>query len=202
MSLPLERAMHPDTLMAYEMNGYSLPPEHGFPLRAVVPGWFGMTSVKWLSGIRVLDHAYVGYHQTSYYVFVQDGVADDEPKERVTSLRVKSLISTPARGDYLMIGTNSIRGVAWSGHGPVTKVEISTDNGHSWHLTRLTGSESPHSWQQWEYVWEASQPGNYLIRARATDQQGNTQPDRAAWNFRGFANNAIHVVPAVVQRNS
>ena len=108
MSLPMEKALHPDTILAYQMNGETLPAEHGFPLRAIVPGWFGMTSVKWLQNIRVLDSAFAGFHQTSYYVFVQTGANGGGLNERVTSLRVKSLISHPARGQYVSAGLVSI----------------------------------------------------------------------------------------------
>lgn len=199
MSLPMEKALHPDTILAYEMNGATLPAEHGFPLKAIVPGWFGMTSVKWLRTIRVLDHAFVGFHQTSYYVFVQEGANGNGPHERVTFMRVKSLISQPARGQYISTGRVSIEGVAWSGNGAVEKVDVSTDDGKSWHPAQVARSASPYAWQQWKYIWDADTPGNYLVRARATDSKGDTQPAQAPWNFRGFANNAIHVVPVVIQ---
>ena len=199
MSLPMEKALHPDTLLAYEMNGESLPGEHGFPLRAVVPGWFGMTSVKWIKSIQVLDHAFVGYHQTSYYVFVPEGATGDRPNERVTSLRVKSLISHPVRGQYVTAGRVTIEGMAWSGNGPIDKVEISTDDGKSWQEAQIRPSPSPYAWQPWKYTWEANSPGNYLVRSRATDLKGDTQPVQTLWNFRGFANNAIHVVPVIVR---
>ncbi len=199
MSLPMEKALHPDTILAYEMNATTLPQSHGFPLRAIVPGWFGMTSVKWLKSIRVLDHAFVGFHQTSYYVFVQEGATRDAPPERVTSLRVKSLITNPVRGQYVPPGQRTIEGVAWSGNGPIEKVEVSTDNSQSWHRAEVNPSTSPYAWQQWTYAWDANKPGNYLIRARATDVKGDSQPTQFEWNFRGFANNAIHVVPVIVR---
>ena len=202
MSLPMEKALHPDTLLAYEMNGDTLPDEHGFPLRAVVPGWFGMTSVKWIKSIQVLDHAFVGYHQTSYYVFVPEGATGDQPNERVTSLRVKSLISHPVRGQYVTAGQVMIEGMAWSGNGPIDKLEISTDDGKSWQEARVKPSPSPYAWQSWKYTWEANTPGNYLVRSRATDLKGDTQPAQTQWNFRGFANNAIHVVPVIVRPKS
>ncbi|MFQ6030250.1 MAG: sulfite oxidase [Dehalococcoidia bacterium] len=197
-SLPLGKAMHPDTLLAYEMNGEPLTPEHGFPLRLVVPGWFGMGSVKWLVNIRVLEHPFQGFHQTRYYVFVEEGDDDTGPKERVTSMRVKSLINWPGRGSYLPPGRHLVRGVAWSGEGPVVRVKISTDNGTTWHTTALESSQSPYSWQHWEFEWEANQPGYFMVRSRATDTKGNVQPEQAEWNFRGFGNNAIHAVPVTI----
>lgn len=199
MSLPMEKALHPDTILAYDMNGESLSPEHGYPLRAVVPGWFGMTSVKWLTGIRVLKEPFWGFHQSDYYVYVNEGLDDGAPKERVTSLQVKSFVTWPGRGQYLPTGRHEIRGNAWAGHGPVTKVEVSTDDGSTWEQASLEDSESPYAWRQWTFDWEASQPGFYLVRARATDQLGNVQPMKAQWNFRGFANNSIHAVPVRIR---
>lgn len=199
MSLPMDKALDPDTLLAWEMNGELLAAEHGFPLRAVVPGWYGMTSVKWLSSIRVLDRPFQGFHQTRYYVFVEEGVENGLPKERVTSMKVKSFITSPSRGQILSVGRHDIRGVAWSGQTPVSRVEISTDDGHSWQPAFLEESESPRSWCRWAFVWEAHRPGYYLLRARATDQEGNIQPAKARWNFRGFANNSIHTVPVQVR---
>jgi hypothetical protein len=114
-------------------------------------------------------------------------------------MRVKSLITAPGRGEALPTGVNSIRGVAWSGTGPVLQVEVSVDNGQTWNYAQVQKAASPYAWQQWEYRWEVNQPGYYLLRARATDAQGNTQPEQAPWNFRGFANNSIHVVPVQVR---
>lgn len=199
MSLPMEKALDDDTLLAYEINGEPLTPEHGYPLRLLVPGWFGMASVKWLSRISVLDHPFQGYHQSSYYVFLDEGKDDGVPKERVSSMRVKSLITWPGRGEVLEPGIHQVRGVAWSGHGAVDRLEVSTDGGQSWQLADLGKSVSPYSWRSWQYRWEAPEPGHFLIRARATDAEGNVQPERAGWNFRGFANNSIHVVPVIVQ---
>ncbi len=199
MSLPMEKALHPDTLLALEMNGERLAPEHGYPVRAVVPGWYGMVSVKWLSKIRVLNRSFKGYHQSDYYVFVQEGVENGLPKERVTSMLVKSLISQPGRGESLSIGHQKVRGVAWSGQGPISQVEVSTDNGRTWRPAQVEASASPYAWQKWEYNWHADKPGYFLIRARATDRIGNVQPDQFSWNFRGFANNSIHVVPVLLR---
>ena len=131
-SLPMEKALHPDTMLAYEMNGESLSVEHGYPLRAVVPGWFGMASVKWLTGIRVVKEPFWGFHQSDYYVYVNEGLDDGPPRERVTTMQVKSFVTSPGRGQYLPVGHHESRGNAWAGHGPVTKVEVSTDDGATW----------------------------------------------------------------------
>ena len=118
---------------------------------------------------------------------------------RVSSLQVKSLVTWPSRGEILTTGSHEIRGMAWSGQGPVAKVEVSTDDGRTWHLANLEESASPYAWRQWTSSWDASQPGYFLIRARATDQMGNLQPVKAKWNYRGFANNSIHAVPVQVR---
>ncbi len=198
MSLPLDKALDADTLLAYEMNGETLTPAHGFPLRAIVPGWYGMTSVKWLISIRVLDQPYQGFHQSRYYVFVKEGVKDDGPQERVSSMKVKSLITWPERGQKVPTGRHVIRGIAWSGQGPVIRVEVSIDNGLTWQPAKVNESGSRFAWQQWKFDWDASQIGYFLIRVRATDSGGNCQPKQFDWNFRGFANNSIHAVPVEV----
>ena len=196
MSVPLDKAWHPDTLIVYEMNGEVLSPEHGYPIRMVVSGWYGMASVKWLTRIQVLDHSFQGHHQSQSYVFVKEGDSADSPKEPVTSMLVKSLITWPSRGQVLPTGSHLIRGVAWSGQAPVSSVEVSTEfEGQTWHSAKLLGPGSPYAWQQWEYQCQISRPGYYVIRARATDAKGDTQPLHAEWNFRGIGINSIHAVP-------
>src|SRR5580704_6435421 len=169
MSLPLEKALHPDTLLVYRMNGDVLPPEHGYPVRLIVPGWYGMASVKWLTNIRLLDKPFRGFHESDYYVYVAEGETGASPGERVTTMLVKSLITWPSRGGFIPTGSHRVRGVAWSGLGPVSRVEVSTDNGRSWHAAALDASRSSFAWQQWEFQWQVGKPGHYLIRARAID---------------------------------
>lgn len=199
MSLPIAKAMEDDVILAYEMNGEPLTPEHGFPLRLLVPGWYGMASVKWLKRIEVIDYAFKGFHQTEYYVYTNEGAYDGHERERVTSMRVKSFVLSHTRGQALASGKHNIHGVAWSGEGHVTKVEVSTDDGKTWAVARLDESESPYSWQKWRFDWNADQPGYYLLRSRATNANGDCQPMNAPWNFRGFANNSIHAVPVTVR---
>ena len=203
MSIPLEKALVLDSILAYEMNGQRLLPEHGFPIRAIVPGWYGMTSVKWLMGVSSLTKPHGGFHEADYYVYVPEGSTDGAgngagPK-RVTSMAVKSLITWPTRGLTVSAGAHTIRGMAWSGEGPISGVEVSVDNGATWRPARVKKSKSSYAWQKWEFVWEAAQPGHFLVRARATDVNGRIQPDKADWNFRGFANNSIHAVPVTVK---
>ena len=202
MSVPLEKALHPDTILAYRMNGEVLGPSHGYPVRLVVPGWYGMASVKWLAKIQVIDQDFEGFHQNDYYVYVAEGGADQAMGGRVMATRVKSLISWPSRGDLVGTGSHIVRGVAWSGEGSVTRVEVSADDNRTWHEASVQDAQSPYAWHNWEYIWEATYPGYYLIRARATDSQGNVQPLYALWNFRGYAVNSVHVVPVTVRASS
>jgi len=198
MSVPLEKLMEPDTILAYEINGEALPKDHGFPLRLLVPGWYGMASVKWLTKITVMDHPNGGFHEMDYRIYpATDGITDAQ-KERVTSLKVKSLISTPTKGSIVSPGLHKIKGVAWSGDGSITKVEVSTDDDRTWHSAKLEEPCGTYSWQHWEYDWEATCLGHSLLRSRATDSQGNVQPMLAQWNFRGYQVNSIHSVPITV----
>ena len=193
-SLPLEKALHPDTLLAYEMNGEELPFDHGFPLRLVVPRWYGMASVKWLTRINVLDQAFDGFFQQRRYVMINEGPENTPEREPVTGLKVKSLIASPRHGEVVRPGQSTIRGFAWSGDGEITRVEVSLDGGRHWQDSTLLGESDPNAWRQWEFVWEASHPGHFIFMARATDSSGNTQPNNIAWNFRGYANNAVHTI--------
>ncbi len=198
MSIPLDKVLHEDTLLVLEMNGEALTQHHGFPVRLLVPGWYGMASVKWLTDIRVLDRPFRGFHENDYYVFVPEGETGNSLGERITSIRVKSLITWPRRGGVVPIGAHKIRGMAWSGAGPITQVEVSVDNARTWHLADLEESKAPYAWQSWQFQWDVARPGHYLIRSRATDHQGDTQLSQAPWNFRGYAANSIHAVPVTV----
>ncbi len=203
MSFPLDRAMHPDSVLAYEMNGRPLPSAHGYPLRLVVPGWYGMASVKWVSDIQVLDKPFEnGFHQHAYYVFIDEGPNNGVPRDRVTAMKVKSLMSWPRRGQVIEPGVHTVKGVAWSGEVKVTGVDVSTDDGKTWESAQLGESTSRYAWATWEFDWKVDEAGHYLVRSRATDADGNVQPDKAPWNFRGFANNSIHTVPVRVHETA
>jgi DMSO/TMAO reductase YedYZ molybdopterin-dependent catalytic subunit len=190
-ALPLDKALDPDTLLVYDLNGAALPPEHGGPLRLLVPDWYGMASVKWLARITALEHPFDGHFQTQSYVLERPGQAAHVPLQ---TMRVKSLITSPATGATLPPGRHLISGVAWSGDGMIIRVEISTEGEGPWRPARLVGAAAPHTWQQWEWEWDATRPGRHVLRVRATDGQGNTQPDVAEWNWLGYANNAIQSV--------
>ena len=197
-SLPLERAIHQDTLLAYEMNGAALTPSHGYPVRLVVPGWFGMTSVKWLLKATVIDQPFEGFFQSRRYVMIDEGPEESLRREPVTTLKVKSLITHPRHGEVIGQGTYTIRGLAWTGDGVISKVEVSTDGGNIWREARQSGPAEPNRWLQWELDWSAAQPGHYILMARAADSEGNLQPASISWNFRGYANNSIHTIATEV----
>jgi DMSO/TMAO reductase YedYZ molybdopterin-dependent catalytic subunit/rhodanese-related sulfurtransferase/glyoxylase-like metal-dependent hydrolase (beta-lactamase superfamily II) len=188
-SLPLDIAYHAQALLAYAMNGEPLPLQHGYPLRLVVPGWYGVASVKWLTAIELLDHSFEGYWQTTKYCY-ETAEGDREP---VTLQRVRALITEPADGETVPAGETTVRGVAWSGGAPIDRVEISI-NDRPWQQARLIGERQPHRWQWWELHIPLDQPGPHTIQARATDLAGRTQPATPSWNQHGYGNNAIQTV--------
>ena len=195
-ALPLSKAFDPDTLLALEVNGAPLPPEHGSPVRLLVPGWYGMASVKWLSRLEAVTEPFTGYFQRDRYVFDYGDGTDPEP---VTTMRVRSIVTEPGEGAVLERGTVRIRGWAWSGSGAVTRVEVATEGGDGWVDATLGKAASPHAWRPWSFEWEATEPGVHILRSRATDEAGNVQPDRARWNRHGYGNNAIRPISVEVR---
>ena len=179
--------MGTEILVAYEMNREPLPPDHGAPLRLVVPGWYGMASVKWLQRIWVSTDPYQGKFQTDSYVYYWP----DGTRQPVTKMGVRALVTDPAPGEVLARGTNMIQGKAWSGTGMVKAVEISIDGEEPWRQAQLAASVSPHAWQAWTFEWTAAAAGRHSIRARASDSSGATQPDRPLWNRLGYGNHAV-----------
>ncbi len=190
-SLPIEKAMHPDTLLAYEMNGELLTPLHGYPMRLVVPGWYGMCSVKWLTGIHVSDRPFEGFYQKQRYM-VMNGPGADTFYTYLTEMKVKSLITNPAPGEEVKVGTYKLCGAAWSGEKEVVKVEVSTDGGETWHGARLL-PKSGYSWYRWEYDWDIPGTGSYVLMSKATNSKGETQPMDFPnkWDGRGYGNNMV-----------
>jgi sulfane dehydrogenase subunit SoxC len=187
--LPLERAMEADVLLAWQMNGAPLTPEHGFPVRAFVPCYFGTNAVKWLVRIQVASGRPEGLFTTRLYnrrVMV-DGLADhDHP---VRELDVNSVIVRPAEGSVLTSGQHVISGWAWSA-GNVTRVEVSTDAGATWTRARIATREPVHAWQRFALDWFVEAPDVYQIACRAFDASGRIQP------FKG--RNRVHVVHVTV----
>ncbi|MBN3786162.1 sulfite oxidase [Burkholderia sp. Ac-20353] len=192
-SLQLGSARDPDLLLAYAMNGEPLPIQHGYPVRLLVPDWYAVASVKWLTEIELIDQPFAGYYQSDKYWYEceRDSQAVREP---VTLQRVRSLITEPAPNQEVPCGELAIRGVAWSGAAPIAHVEISVGGG-SWQEAHLVGERKRHSWQWWELISRVHEPGVVTLSARATDLAGRTQPEHAEWNRLGYGNNAIHHVP-------
>src|SRR5215469_4988609 len=158
-------------LLAYAMNGDPLPLQHGYPVRLVVPGWYGVASVKWLMAIELIARPFDGYFQTDKYCYETGGAA----REPVTLQRVRALITEPADGEKLAAGETLIRGVAWSGAAPIARVEVMINDG-PWQEARLIGDRRQHCWQWWELLTHLGRPGQTSVRARATDQAEHTQP--------------------------
>ncbi len=176
-SLPLAKALDPDTLLAIRMNGELLEPSHGYPVRLFVPGWYGVASVKWVRRIAVLDRVFQGYFQTTKYT-VQRPTPRGTETVVVGPMAVKSEILRPRPDEVLGIGTNRVFGVALAGEQAVARVEISTDGGRVWNRAEMIGPRAPYSWSLWEYLWEVAEPGEYTLLARATAADGQVQPLR------------------------
>jgi DMSO/TMAO reductase YedYZ molybdopterin-dependent catalytic subunit len=175
-SLPLAKALDPDTLLAVRMNGELLEPSHGFPVRLLVPGWYGVASVKWLRRIEVIDHVFQGYFQTRKYTIQRQGAQGLETQV-VGPMALKSEIIRPRADEVLGLGTNRLFGVAWGGSQAIAGVDISTDGGRTWNRADLLGPQAPHSWTLWEYLWEVAEPGEHVLLARAVAGDGQVQPD-------------------------
>ncbi len=176
-SLPLEKALHEDTLLAVEMNGEPLTEAHGSPLRLIAPGWYGVASVKWLERIHVTDKVFNGYYQTTKYT-VTRRTGRGPTTEVVGEMLPKSEILRPQAGEQCGVGLHSIVGVAWAGPDAVSAVEITTDGGRNWALAELTGIRAPYSWTLWQYAWRPTQPGPCRLMSRAISESGRMQPLR------------------------
>jgi DMSO/TMAO reductase YedYZ molybdopterin-dependent catalytic subunit len=171
-AIPLEKAIDGSTLLAYEMNGAPLPPEHGFPLRALVSGWYGMDSVKWLTRIEVSPEPFNGYFQQQYYVALKA----NGDRQIITRMRVNSKFLRPVDAEEIRSKTYQIEGVAWAGEAKIAKVELRFDENGPWQPAELSQSPTPMVWTPWSLPWKIPQPHPYKIEVRATDDQGNTQP--------------------------
>jgi DMSO/TMAO reductase YedYZ molybdopterin-dependent catalytic subunit len=201
-SLTLADADQPDVLLAYELNGVPLPPQHGFPLRLLVPGWYGMTNVKWLTRITLLTEPFDGYQQARGYRLRQ---TEDESGEPLSRIYPRALMVPPGIPDFMSrertarAGRVTIEGRAWSGLAPVAAVEVSTDDGASWHEARLDPPELGRwAWQRWTYEWDAAQPGRHVLACRARDEAGNEQSTGPRWNVGGYANNDVQRVVVTI----
>ncbi len=197
-SIPIEKVMDENTLLATHMNDEPLSENHGFPVRALVPGWVGAASCKWLTEIKVLDKEFEGNFMKPGYRFPnhpgKPGEAiNPDDTHPLTSLVVKSLIALP--DDARLAGrSHKIQGMAWAGEADVVKVEISTDGGSTWKSAKLGHEKAKYAWRMWSFSWKAPKSGDYTILSRATDSQGHTQPATAVWNPSGYFYNAYDQV--------
>ncbi len=198
-SLSPADAQRPEVMLVHAINGEPLPPQHGFPLRLIVPGWYGMTHVKWLRSITVTEAPFEGYQQASAYHY---RVNDQGAGEPVTRMLPRALMVPPGVPDFMSRtrfvtpGTHTVEGRAWSGLGAVTRVDFSDDGGRNWAEVELDAAVSPYAWHGWRHDWKA-EPGEHELCVRATDSEGNVQPDAQAWNLEGVQNNAIQRVRAI-----
>jgi DMSO/TMAO reductase YedYZ molybdopterin-dependent catalytic subunit len=204
-SIPVEKARK-DVLLAYKMNGEGLPPEHGFPVRGIVPGWYAMASVKWLQRIIVIKHPFTGYYQTIDYAYWQrtdygrwqrgENIAELTP---LTEMQVKAEIARPAEGQIVPANTSvCVRGAAWACDAEISKVELSTDGGATWNNARLLGQSKSNAWRLWEFDWETPpSPGTRTLIARATDSFGRTQPVQRDCDRGTYMIN--HLLPVAVE---
>jgi len=199
-SLPLDEALRDEVLLAYEMNGAPLLPQHGFPLRVIVPGWYGMTNVKWLGRIEFLETPFAGYQNSQGYRLRQTEDDEGVPLDR---MRPRSLMVPPgipeflSRDRFLEAGEVLLEGRAWSGHAPIASVEVSADGGSNWALAELEPDGERWVWRGWTYRWQAGH-GDHLLCSRARDEVGNEQPLEMPWNVGGYANNAVQTVRVTV----
>ena len=200
-SLTMDEALREEVLLAYEMNGEPLQPQHGYPLRLLVPGWYGMTSVKWLQRVEALAEPFQGYQMARVYRYSR---TPDEPGEAVTLIRVRALMIPPGIPDFLTrtrlvpAGAVTLTGKAWAGRLGVSRVEVSVDGGATWSDARLDPPVSPHAWRTWTFPWNAGR-GAHTLCARATDSEGTVQPMEQQWNFGGYGNNSVQRVNVIVE---
>jgi DMSO/TMAO reductase YedYZ molybdopterin-dependent catalytic subunit len=184
-SLPIAVALRGDALIAYAMNGEDLPPEHGAPLRLVVPGWYGMASVKWLAGLRVVERPFDGFFQTQRYV------VDGRPLREIAP---RALITSPRDGERVAARPFVTRGYAWSGRAGLERVELSTDGGRTWRTTELGPAASPYAWREWHLAVMPHAHAAMVLLARAVTTDGAAQPLTQVRNGLGYQNNAARPV--------
>jgi sulfane dehydrogenase subunit SoxC len=197
--LPIAEAMAEGVMLAYEMNGAPLPPQHGAPLRLIVPGWYGMAHVKWLRRITVVSKPFDGF-QMQAYRFRESA---DDPGIPLTRIEPRALLIPPGFPDFMSrrrvvnSGEVSVQGRAWSGWARIATVEVSIDGGYNWQVADLQTAQTSYGWAGWSWIWRA-EPGSYVLSARATDASGRTQPLGQRWSRGGFANNTVQRVPVTV----
>jgi DMSO/TMAO reductase YedYZ molybdopterin-dependent catalytic subunit len=199
-ALPIDEALADGVILAWDANGGPLPPAHGFPLRLVVPSWYGMASVKWLKAITVINHTFQGVQQKQVYRL---SFSSSDAGRPVQKKFVRAAIKPPgipdliSRKRFVDAGRVELRGMAWSGFGAIAKVEISTDDRRTFRRATLGKPAGPHTWTPWSFTWNAT-AGEHILAARATDVTGNTQPLEAFWNLQGMAQNGVERIAVLV----
>ena len=202
-SIPIEKAAHVDTMVAIRMNNAPLTRHHGFPARALVPGWIGAASCKWLTEIKLLDKPFDGNFMTPGYRMpnspIKPGDAvKPEDTHSVTALNVKSMIVSPSKNP-IPKSSILVQGLAWAGEADIVKVEVSTDNGISWQAASLGSEHAKYAWRMWNYHWNPKTAGDYTLLSRATDGSGRAQPAVGEWNPSGYLYNAYDQVKVHVE---
>lgn len=198
-SLPIEKALHPDTIIAYEYNHQPISFKHGYPLRLIVPEWYAMASVKWIKQIIVIDGVFNGPFQSIDYVYYPYKESNKEAWP-VTNMNVNSTIQKPLDMEILNLGKHNIKGIAWTGKGSITMVEVSIDSGQTWSNVKLNSSEGfGYEWVPWTFEWNVREKGEYTIISRATDSYGRTQPSFPNWNRKGYGFNALDKIKVKVE---
>lgn len=198
-SLPLARARGPEVLLAFEMNGDLLPAAHGGPVRAIVPGWYAMSSVKWLTRIVVTRRPFNGYFQTVEYTYWKEDDVLPAEQVQIGEIAVKSAIARPAMHEQIALGKDyRIFGAAWASDDAVVRVEISTDDGATWVEAKLASGPKEHAWRLWEFAWKPEKSGRYMLRSRATDSRGHTQPAEHDWNYGNYIVDHTFSIPVEV----
>jgi DMSO/TMAO reductase YedYZ molybdopterin-dependent catalytic subunit len=197
-SLPLEKARQREVVLAYQMNGEDLSLEHGFPLRAIVPGWYGVASVKWLTSIEVTDKPFRGYWQTTEYAYWKRHSAEPVSVP-ITEMQIKSEIARPTRNEAVQAGAlYRVFGAAWSDGTDIANVELSTDGGKNWEATRLLGHAARFAWRLWEFHWQVPKAaGKYTLVSRATDTKGRQQPASHDVDKKAYMIN--HTLPVEIE---
>jgi DMSO/TMAO reductase YedYZ molybdopterin-dependent catalytic subunit len=201
-SLPVEDALEAGALLAYELDGAPLPPQHGFPVRLVVPGWYGMANVKWLRGITAVAAPFDGYYQVQAYCLRAE---PDDPGEQLTRMLPRALMAPPGFPEFpsgrrfVDAGGCLLEGRAWSGWAPIVAVDVSDDDGRTWRAAGVEPATGVGRWQAWRLAWTPERAGEFVLRCRARDAAGREQPLEPVWNVGGYANNAAQAVPVVVR---